>query len=189
MIASYTHSYQQAGIKATAREIEQLVVSDLQLVDTARATGELAGPGRATKRDRKPGRVRPNVIAAAERDTGTHLQASTGKAVKSRALHMDPRLVSDRWAHAVQRIGDILSRTAHASTLEGAIAGAEFSALAREYAELWSYYMTRDRPARIGLDHNPFRGMSPADASRAFMARVESLCDKSTGALGPWWVR
>jgi hypothetical protein len=185
MVASYRASYQRAGSNATEREIEQLVVADCELVDRARAAGHLTSGG---KRDRAPGPVRPDLLAKAQHDTGTRITDKVTP-VRIRALHSDPMQVSERWGSAVHRIGQVLERTARASSLGAAVAGAELPVLAKRYADTWSYFITADRPAPAGVDHNPFRSLAPKDRARAFMRAVEDICDASTGALGPWWVR
>ncbi len=108
---------------------------------------------------------------------------------RPRALHADPRLISPRWPHAVARIFRICEG-AKASAFDRATDTSEVPRLAKRYAEIWLYYMTRTRPApMIGTDHNPFRGLSDYDAMRMFVRRVEDICDKSTGKLGAWYVK
>ena len=34
-----------------------------------------------------------------------------------------------------------------------------------------------------------FRGLKPRDKRRVWIRKVEDICDRSTGILGPWWVR
>lgn len=107
-------------------------------------------------------------------------------------LHANPTLISHRWPYAVMRIKRILEGVARSSSLEAAIGQAEYKTLAKEYVELYAFYLTRTRPPpRKGSDHNPFRNLSDLDASRMFVRKVEDLCDRSTrhAGLGSWYTK
>ncbi len=185
IVDSYMRSFRAAGVSANAREIEAMVVADCQLVDAAGITP-------ATRSERKPAPVRTapaeHVAAEAQR-TGLRATVGPGKAVKVRALDGDPRDVSERWALAAYRIAQIIQGAASGAAL-GNTDGSAVPVLARAYLELWSYFTTRHAPARqLGrVDHNPFRGMSDADAARKFMRLCEDICDRSTGRFGQWMV-
>jgi hypothetical protein len=104
------------------------------------------------------------------------------------ALHADPRIISARWPYAVMRIRRILEGIAQSSSITDAVNGAEYKQLAKEYVEIYAYYLTRTRPPPVGrVDHNPFRHMSDFDAFKKFVAAVEAICDRSTGKLGRWF--
>ena len=106
------------------------------------------------------------------------------------ALHADPRIVGPRWPYAVMRIKRILEGVAKSSSIEAAVNGAEYKSLAKEYVETYAFYLMRTRPAPVDrIDHNPFRHMSDFDAFKAFVRRVEDICDRSTGKLGSWYTR
>lgn len=191
MAAGYKEAYRKAGIAASDRELEQLAAADCELVDAARAAGELsAGPRPDAPAQLDPTRQRPDPVQQACHSAGVRL-GGVGRPTRFRALHGDPMLIGARWGAAVARIQQILERVARAPTLERAIAGAEYPRLAKEFGELWSYYMTRDAlpPPNGRVDHNVFRGMSDKDASKKFIRLVEDICDRSTAALGPWWVK
>lgn len=113
-----------------------------------------------------------------------------GRSYRPDMLYADPRTISPRWSYAVMRIKRILEGHARASTVEGAIKGAECAGLAQQYIETWSYYMFRSKPVPlVGTDHNPFRHLSDGDAIRKFVRMVEDICDRSTGKLGSWYTR
>lgn len=107
------------------------------------------------------------------------------------ALHANPHQVGPRWPYAVMRIARILEGCAKSSNLEHAVEGAEYKTLAKEYLELYAFYLMRSKapPPNGRVDHNPFRHMSDFDAFRCFVAKVEAICDRSRDKLGPWWVR
>ena len=120
-------------------------------------------------------------------------QVGGGEIYRPVALHANPHQVGPRWPYAVMRIARILEGCARSSNLEHAVDGAEYKVLAREYLELYAFYLMRSKPApsRGRIDHNPFRNMSDYDAFRCFVAKVEAICDKSTkhAGLGPWCTR
>lgn len=193
LVQSYMFSYAAQGKAVEVRDVERQVTEELQIVDAARRNGELTGGG---QRDTSPSVIRPDELAAAQAQTGTVLTVDRdpelrGAAHRYRpnALHRNPMAVSARWGAAVARIGRILEGAA-GGTLVDATKNAQIPALAKKWVEVYGFYMTRARAPAFGVvDHNPFRGMSDRDASRAFMRAVEDICDKSTGVLGSWYVK
>jgi hypothetical protein len=189
MIRSYTAGYRRAGIAMTPREIEQQVVSDCEIVDAARARGEIANgprPGAAAE----PAKSRTDHVAKAAAETGTRVNPD-GQIVRFRVLHEDPTKVSERWGYAAGRIQRILEGVRKdTSSLVVAVEDAELGKLATEFADLWAHFKTfMGPPPKTGQDPNPFRGLSPRDAARKFQRLVEDICDRSTGipGLGPWY--
>ncbi len=186
MIQGYSQGYSRAGIAMSQADIERQVVADCQIVDAARAAGDLSskpGPRRAGRPDR---------VSSAERETGTTLKVDErGRVVRSRMMHGNPLATSERWGFAAGRIKRILEgvRT-DTSSLVTAVEDAELGALATEYADTWGHFMTRlQAPPLSGNDRNPFRGLSDRDAARKFQRLVEDICDRSTGKLGSWYTK
>lgn len=188
MVRSYADSYRRAQIKMDARAIEKQVIADCQLVDAARAAGDLK-TGPKSKRTRK--RERPDPLKKAQQATGTTLEVDAGRhVVKSRYLHQNPLAISERWGAAAARIGRILQGVnKNASSLVVAVEDAELAALATEYADLWSnFFLHFSNPAAASKnERNPFAGLSIKDAGRKFQRMVEDICDRSTGKLGSWY--
>lgn len=187
LVRSYSASYDRAGIKMSPREIEQQVVSDCEMVDAARAHGELdQRPASAPA----PAAPRPDPVAQAAAANGLRTNPQ-GDIVRFRVLHDDPTKVSERWGYAAGRIKRILEGVRKdTSSLVVAVEDAELGKLATEFAELWACFKTFMGPApRTGPDRNPFRGLSTRDAARKFQRLVEDICDRSTGipGLGPWF--
>lgn len=199
LVLSYLFSLRAQGREVDVRDVERQVVAELELVAAAARNGELHGGSP----DPNPGAVRPDVLAGAQAATGTRLevdhlekldqqlQRAPERGIRYRpvALHRNPMRESARWGAAVARIGRILEGAA-GSTLAGAVKNAQMPLLARKWSEVYAFYMTRSMPPPANrVDHNPFRGMSDRDASRAFMRAVEDICDQSTGVLGSWYVK
>lgn len=112
-----------------------------------------------------------------------------GRAYRPAVLHSNPHTFSQRWPFAVARIYRI-GEGAKASTFGRATDTAECPKLAKEYLEIYAYFMTRTRPAPLfGVDFNPFRHLSARDAARMFERRVEDICDKSVAKLGAWYTK
>ena len=111
--------------------------------------------------------------------------------MKFRAIHDRPQNVSERWGYATMRITRILEGAGRAATIEASVKDAQIPALAKKFADLWGWFQTfGGPPPPLGrVDPNPFRGLSPKDASRKFMRLVEDICDQSTGVLGSWYVK
>ena len=133
-------------------------------------------------------------VRARAQEQVDHLNLKQGGGVAYRpiALHANPHQVGPRWPYAVMRIARILEGCARSSNLEHAVDGAEYKVLAREYLELYAFYLMRSKPPPPNgrVDHNPFRHLSDYDAFRCFVAKVETICDKSVkhAGLGRWYV-
>lgn len=193
LVMSYLMTLRAQKRDVDVRDVERMVVADLELVDAANRRGELTGGAQ----DRTPGPVRPDLLASAQEETHTKLsvkregEADRGHAYtyRSKMFHKNPMMMSERWGAAVARIGRILEGAAGTS-LAGAAKNAQIPELARAWVEVYSYWLTRNRPPPANrVDHNPFRGMNDQDAARLFMRKVEDICDRSTGLLGGWYVK
>lgn len=147
-----------------------------------------------TSTELTPERLRAIKAGRDPRNEASHTQGirqggASGTPYRPRVLHANPHTFSQRWSYAVARIYRI-GEGANASSFGRATDTSEMPKLAKEYLELYAYYMTRARPAPLfGIDHNPFRHLSDKDAARMFERRVEGICDKSTGKLGPWYTK
>lgn len=193
LVQSYTRSYERAHIPATAAEIEAQVIADCQLVDRARAAGDLDNRSTAPK-DPSPPRPRENALAAAAAQNGVrvnHGRAARAQIERVGVLHRNPQKSGERWGAAVARIARILEGVNRNTTsLVVAVESAELAELATEYLELWSNFKLRLAPPPTkGKDRNPFRGLSDRDAARAFMAKTFDICDRSTGKLNHWFTK
>lgn len=181
----YRASFARAGYALTDEQIRRIAMSDLEMVDSARAAGDLASQRPAT-----PAPIaRPNNVAKAHEAAGTH--EANGRTLKFRSLDANPQTLGARWGAAVARLARIMEGAGRAATLHGAVSNATVPRLAREWMNAYGYWLTRSAPppTRGRVDHNPFRGMSDKDASKKLIRIGEDICDRSTGVLGSWYVK
>jgi hypothetical protein len=143
--------------------------------------------------------VRPDPVKDELDKTGLKLtkgERDQSTAYRPAILDWNPTAKRHPWwyAHACARIGRILEGAkpsfgsfSRDAALESAIKNAAHPKCAKRYMETWSYFMTRFRPSPvIGTDHNPFRGLSDSAAYAKWYVLIESICEASTGKLGPW---
>lgn len=185
LVEFYMVSFKRAYGGADRASIERKVIADLEFVDSAkRMESAAAAPRTATPPPR-------NLAAKASADVGMTVtkDAEPGVRYRPNFLHKNPMLISERWGAATARLMRILQGS-WGSTLTAAAENSEVPRLAREFLDVYGYYMTRGRPAPLsGVDRNPFRELSDKDAARLFMRKVEDICDKSTRELGGWYVK
>lgn len=189
MASGYLLQYQRAGLKVTLAEMEKLAIADCEMVDNARAAGELAPPSAPATPRSTDDRARAQEVIAQE--TGTRM-VEPGHRYRPKAFDMNPVRFSERWGYAAGRIKRILEEIQpKSSSLTAAVegAGSSLRALAMEYIEAAAaFYHLRGR-ATIAGKPNPYFGVSDKDASRMFVRAVEDICDRSTGKLGHWWLK
>lgn len=184
---SYAKSY---GLEPSDPRIAALVLADLEMVDAAERAGDLRPASPPVYDDAE--RPKPAELADAERELGVRLldENTRGEPALTFELDANPLLTSEKWSKAAARVGRILEGMAGGGgDFRVACRSAAIPGLALEYTELYWYFLTRTRPAIIGHDHNPFRGLTESAAARMLVAKVFDICDKSTGRLGWWYVK
>lgn len=142
--------------------------------------------------------ARPGVVANELGKSGLKLLRGERKKFVDRVLDTDPSAKNHPWwyAYACARIARILEGArpswgafSRDAALESACKTAGHPKCARMFMEIYSYFVTRGRPAPLlKTDHNPFRGLSDRDAWAKWYALIEKICDASTGKLGTWRV-
>jgi hypothetical protein len=177
----YARAAAAAGQVVSKESIRKLAMADLLLVEAARREGDL----RENTRSRivKPGQ-RDMVAGKGPAPRGE--MGERGEVLRTRLLHANPWLTDERWARAVQRLKRIIAGSI-GKTFASAAQNAEVPKLAKEWVEIYAYFLTRHRPPVFGQNVvNPFWGLSDEDADRMVRAAVEDICDRSTGSLGAW---
>lgn len=189
MVRDYKRGYLMAGMRESeAKSVaEARAIAELAIVDAARANGDIVE--NSAKRPKERPADRPDVVAQQFAREG--LARPSGETLRFRSFHARPQSVSERWGYAVARVRRILEGSGGASTFEQGTKNATMPKLAKEFSDLYGYWLTMFAPPPpMGtVDPNPFRGLSAKDASRKFIRLVEDICDRSTGVLGSWYVK
>lgn len=186
-VRDYSVAMQRAGVPVDSAAVERIARDHLQLVDRLREQEAQppASPSPAPRRDLAAEAV------AADPDSGIKVRKAANP--ERHALLHGRGKPDDRMAHARARIKRILEgmtpvviKTSRGAELnrKASMMTAQIPALAERYFELWGNFLQRHRASR----HNPFFGLSDADALRMFEVEVYRICDASTGRLGQWWV-
>ena len=183
-------AFRNSGHVVSDEEVKRIALSSLELVEAAERAGHVTTGSRpkAERNPNAPPRDR-TALQDAFADRGVH--EASGDRVKYRAIHGRPQMTGERWGYACGRINRILSGIGAATTFGAAVKNAEVPRLAKKFADLWGWFLTRDMPPPpIGkVDPNPFRHLAPSDAGRKFVRLVEDICDESTGVLGSWYTK
>ena len=149
----------------------------------------------------RPGVLQEMARAATGRDVDITKSAqqrmAKATAWRPNLLYADPNLTDERWGFAMGRITRICEgMTAVPATnpgetnFEASVRTAASPRLAHAFFELYVYLLTKDRPwLSSKTDHNPFRRLPDNEALAMFRAKVEAICDKSTGQFGGWYTK
>jgi len=65
----------------------------------------------------------------------------------------------------------------------------QFSETPKLATEFWIAYLNYKMFRYSKKYMNPFYGKNDVDCARILQRLVEDICDRSTGKMGPWWVR
>jgi hypothetical protein len=175
------------GRSITSRQADQAAIQHLLELDRVAMMQAEQAPAKPAKRQ-----PRAPTVASPDDPKAPVVRRGARRYDWSRLLH-GTSAPDSKWSHAKARINRITEGTVPVTrrTAKGlellrneSTATAQIPALARRYYELWADYLHRDRL----VGHNPFLGMSDADALRKLEAEVYAICDASTGKLGQWWV-
>jgi len=170
---------ERAGVETSARSIERLVLTDLDIVEALKRG---ADPTRATSKGttKRPPPAPPELPGDMVLRRGGR---GAPKFERLPLLHSNPMRIGVKWSSAVARIGRIREGMQPAPSVEESLKTARCPDLALEWFKLYAAYRMRHRQSRF----NPFRGMSEKDAARALMRGAFDICDRSTGRLGAWF--
>lgn len=177
----YAANVRRLGLEPNMSAIENLAIADLNMVDAYKRGVDLSPKLPQKKRDPKPVDQLIQVVP----DHGINFKAPSKHRDRPGVLYKRAHRRSEKWAHAVARIGRILQGATPAKGLPATAATAQDPIRALEYLRLFANYEMRGRLSR----HNPFAGMSEHDAAKRFEAEVYRICDRSTGVLGHWWTK
>lgn len=184
LVASWAASLKASGIQFSQETLQRITANDLRMVDRAKADGRL-GPAKRTKRkERKRDVARPHLHAEAQADKiGGTFFAREVKSLLDAPAVADVKGVDAERLYAMERRIKALSARG-----EGRIKSNQtfdkgpwlYPAFAREIGLTCLAFNMR-----LG----GYRELSPRDRSRRFYRALQDICDRSTGLLGPWWVK
>lgn len=174
MVEDYIATARRNGEDPSSADVERLALADI-------ATYE------AVVRDTKPRTARPKAAPVDPSPGARAVAADLGWEVKKRptpakrrrfAGFLDKPPAGPKQAAAIMRLGQILQPKSWFRPSRGF--DYSLPRLAQKFTETM---LELDRGA------GEFEGKGREDCERIVWRVVEDLCDKSTGALGPWWVK
>lgn len=187
MIEDYTENARRLGGDVSSVDIERIVMSDLSIFEHAKQRAATSKPREFVVDDRED----TAKINARNQGMELYRRPVTGDEPKAKRSLLDAPAfrVSQKFPAMMERIRRICQPTGDKPTQRGlgaAIAVLAHPKLAREFVHLFLCYQQPAMPHKS----NPFRDVaSPRDRALMFLRMTEDICDRSTGVLGPWWVR
>jgi hypothetical protein len=184
-LADYKAGARARGIDVPAHEMDQIVKNDLEMVD--RYNQMVADMPKRPERKPDPGRQNAAVKYAEKR--GMHFfkeETPEDTSFKDMVLSARPGQYGPKFDAMMQRILRIIQvvGTMARGNASAAIDATEDRKLARETMMKIMQY----RQWNIGKERNPYY-MPAKDRGRKFLRDLEDICDRSTAAYGPWWVK
>ncbi len=186
-VEDYAVMNRSMGLPADPAVVERQAVRDLELYDAVqREHVPIAPPSTAAVAEQRATRQEKVDARAAEK--GATIQRTDGTIrVPNRIEHARP-IAGSRWSYALGRLKRIVAGATNHPNPMIATASCELPKLAREVFRIQAWIYTRRAPQRPQDEKNPFAGLSEADYVRVLQRKIEDICDKSTGRLGPWYV-
>lgn len=206
LVRSYQDSYRRLGADPAPEDLEKLVISDLELVDAAERAGEIqhSAPSSTPEdeliregRDRVvPGRKTAREIVADDK-LELRYDAENGRPIQTSVFDGDPSDAEWRLARGrIRRIAEGATSKRVGTDPDGRpMYATDWSTaghpqLAKEMNEVTAFYLLRHQIPIVGkTSHNPFLGLSEVDAARMLRRKTIDICNRSTGKLGPWYVK
>ena len=185
-VRDYKRAAERAGLPVDMGAIERVAAEDCATYDAVMRNATPTAPAKPDPEKEAAHAAELDRQAAAVGGTIDHGDIVYEKRTIA-ALHNRP-LPDSRLAHASGRVLRILQGATPSKDFRIACSTCECPDLAYELLRLIAQIVTRLQPQRPRDEPNPFHGLSEIDASRLYQRRVEDICDRSTGKLGPWWV-
>lgn len=176
MVAHYQSYARSRGVDPSTRDLETLAASDLRMVDQVEACAKPKATGKPAE---LAPRTEPAPAEVLARDRGylfqkTALPARDPVRRPKPPLLEKPRALAKRMRQMCAREPGVPKTTSIADQLF--IYPDLAKAVLQEHTD---FTMRRRR----------YRGLNSTDRQRAFWRAIEDIADRSTGRLGPWWVR
>jgi len=174
LVEDYVATARRNGSSASSAAIERLAAHDLTIHEAVQREQR-----RQPQRTRAP---KPKGPAVKNVDGGVLWKSAQARPAggdrRRVAAVMGQRPANEKQAAAIARLGAILQPRSWFRPSK------EFDyrmpQLAKDFVQV-----VRQLESATG----DFEGKSARDCRRVFWRKVEDICDKSTGVLGPWWVK
>lgn len=184
LVESYRENSRRMGLDVPQSDLDTIATSDLSLMDMAKRFSRSATSKRAAPVQRE------NRAAKFARDRGLSFIKTEAQNIKERpvdaVLGMTPQAGSLKFNAIMKRIFRIMHM--HVAPKGGALKamdGTDHPELAKDaFREFLNYKFCKTQTYK-----NPYLDVPAQDAARMFLRRLEDICDRSTGAFGPWWVK
>ena len=189
-VRDYTRNARRMGLQPDLESIEALVVHDLTLVDRYEADQASKPKKKPAKKERD---IRTDELQEQLDEHGMRAYVNENPKDRPGDAIADATPKSEKAIAMFARIkeilrprGSIAAAANQGKTLEESLIECQAPVLAREFLELWTWYV----PLRaLWSPKNPFYWLSDGDAAKKFIRGLEDICDRSTGQFGHWWVK
>lgn len=187
--ADYKRNYERLGVRDVPFEaFQKLAASDLEIVDKDESTPSAPSKAKPSTlvQEKEPAGEPEKAAQLADNVGGKFyrraiVDAPTRKAVKSGPIQ---QIIGERGAKLSLRFAQILEIDHKAAAGKRNVAIMDkpykYPALAKDALQEHADYTMLRRG---------YRGLSEVDRNRRFLRKIEDICDRSTGVLGPWWVK
>ncbi len=187
-VEDYTVMNRSMGLPADREVVERQAVRDLELYDAVRREAPVAAPPSAEVQ-REMRATRQERVDAKAAEKGATIQRGQQRVVRRPNQIMHGKATpGTRWSYALGRLQRIISGATKHADPAVATSTCELPRLALEVYRMYAQVALRHMPPRPGDEANPFYGLSQIDFGRVLQRKVEDICDRSTGRLGPWFV-
>jgi hypothetical protein len=166
-------------VDASARDLETLAAADLALSDRvdAEAKKPAASKSRIAAVSEQPARISPASIMASSKG---YTFSKTALPDQESRVGLAPPLLEKPRALAKRMLKMCAQEPGSARSLSLADRTYVYPDLAKAViGEHTDFTMRRRR----------YRDLNSVDRQRAFWRAIEDIADRSTGRLGPWWVK
>jgi hypothetical protein len=178
LVEHYQSYARSRGADPSATELEALAVADLVLTDRVEADTKPKSRVIATP-DIAP--AAPSPAAAIAHDRGFRFEKRSLVAATPRAPARPlEAVIGERYAALVKRMRQMC---ASAPSLKAR------SLADREYIYPTYAKGVLQEHTDYTFGRRKYRGLDHKDRQKAFWRAIEDLADRSTGVLGPWWVK
>lgn len=176
LVADYQSYARRKGVDVSTRDLETIAISDLVITDRVEAETKVAPPRKPVEAAPKTEPSRAEKLATSRGYTFGKIALPARDPVKRKPppLLEKPRALAKRMAQMCQQV-------------PGSPKGASLADRQYVYPAFAKDVLTEHTD--FTYKRRKYRGLSYLDRQRVFWRAIEDIADRSTGVLGPWWVR